>query len=550
MRRWVRALPMTLIGVFAVVATSTATEPAWALPDTGAGAAAPALASPPRPSTPDHSTRPTTAPTARGSTPMLQVAVAGESATSGPPRIEVALDPGASVQRSFVVTNRSPDLRVTVRFEAVDAMARSDGEVEYASTASSDGPASWLTLSDVVATIEPGASEHVSLTVEPPANAFPGSAVAGVIARVDGAVRADDGSAASAQASVSLPVAVKINGAATALVSVSGVGAIDDHGHQSLEITFENSGGTANVMVGQAQVLGPGGHSYAVRAAVAPLRRTTVRVPFAMPTGAKTASVSVATEDAAGDQADWSGAVGFGTPTASPTTASQASNRRGTAPAGTSATASLPRPALAVVVLVFAAAAIWFASELRNSRSRRRSIAVVPAVAGAYAAYAPVVADPLAAVVCQLGALVEAVDRLVTGVGGAPSTAAATSPPVPTTSPSPPSPTPTPEAVASAAVPAPRAPAAAPTPPSLPTAAPTAPPAPVVAPPAPATPAPSVTPVAKSPATELAEIARLLSMPAAPSVPELDEKDPYDWPSQEQLDQFADRRRESQNDPE
>ena len=271
--------------------------------------------------------RVTTAPTTRGPTSVLQVA-ADDSPTSGSPRIAVTLDPGASVQRSFVVTNRSRDLRLTVQFEAVDAMARSDGEVKYASSASSSGPASWLTLSDLVATIEPGASERVSLTVEPPASALPGSAIAGVVARVDHAARADDGSAVSAQR----------------IGLVAGGGQDQrrpDRARQHLRRRCrqrprppesrdhvperrwdcERDGWTG----AGARA---GGRTYAVRASVAPLRRTTVRVPFAMPAGAKTASVSVATEDAAGDQADWSGPVGFATSAPSPATSPEKSRPR------------------------------------------------------------------------------------------------------------------------------------------------------------------------------------------------------------------------------
>jgi len=519
MRRWVRARPMLVIGVLAVVATSIAAEPASALPDTGAGVVAPAHASTSRPrsSTPSRSTRPT---------PLLQLAAVGDRANVDAPRVSVALDPGSSSSRTFVVTNHSSDLRLTVEFSAVDASTSASGAVKYASSASSDGPASWVTLSDLMATIEPGASERVSLTVEPPANALPGSVIAGVVASIDHAARADDGSAVAVHASVSLPVAIKINGAPTALVSISDVSAVKDHGKVYLDITFENAGGTANTMVGQVDVTG--GRTYSVRTPVAPLKQTQVRVPFAMPNGAKTASVSVATQDAAGDQADWSGSVGFETPTASPAAPGQQPSGGRPATVSPSGARSLPRPALALTVLVFAAAAIWFAAELRRNRSRRRSLPPVPTTAAAYAAYAPVVADPLVAVVSQLGALVEAVDRLVTGIGGAPapaevatstSTSDAAAPTAPT-APTPP-PVPTPTATAPAATPAP-----APAPP----AAPAAPP--------------------KSAATELAELAALISMPASPSVPEFDESDPYDWPTQAQLDDFAERRRQSRNKPE
>ena len=44
---------------------------------------------------------------------------------------------------------------------------------------------------------------------------------------------------------------------------------------------------------------------------MAALTHTTVRVPFAMPAGAKTVPISVIATDSGGDQATWSGTVGL-----------------------------------------------------------------------------------------------------------------------------------------------------------------------------------------------------------------------------------------------
>ena len=161
MRRWARALPLILVGVGAVMATRTATEPA---PSSGAAAAVMARAAVARPAAPSRpastsgtgasvkgpavrsaaTARPAaedaavreeaaapavTAPavkssaTARpGETPpavkspatarpaasgarasVLQVTTGGGASASGTPRIAVEVDPGASVRRSFVV---------------------------------------------------------------------------------------------------------------------------------------------------------------------------------------------------------------------------------------------------------------------------------------------------------------------------------------------------------------------------------------------------------------------------------------------------------------
>ncbi len=100
-------------------------------------------------------------------------------------RLDVAVDPGQSVQRSFVVANRSSTIRLTVRLAGVDATASAGDSVTYAHGASNDGPGSWISLSDVVSTIEPGAQVRVSVNVAPPATVDPGNVMAGVVATVD-----------------------------------------------------------------------------------------------------------------------------------------------------------------------------------------------------------------------------------------------------------------------------------------------------------------------------------------------------------------------------
>ena len=123
------------------------------------------------------------------------------------------IDPGASAKRAFVVTNRSSSLRVTVRLAAVDATARPGGAVQYAHDASASGPGSWLTLSDVVTTLEPGAHVHVTLTITPPDNATPGAVTAGLVARVDHAARVSDNQPVDAAGEISLPIAINVKGA-------------------------------------------------------------------------------------------------------------------------------------------------------------------------------------------------------------------------------------------------------------------------------------------------------------------------------------------------
>jgi len=113
MRRWARAGPIILIGVLAAALLAIATESVPA----EAGAARLARAS-----------------VAKSTRSDITIAPEG----SGGNRLDVTVDPGASVQRSFVVANRSRDLRLTVRLAGVDASAQSRSDVKYATDASAD----------------------------------------------------------------------------------------------------------------------------------------------------------------------------------------------------------------------------------------------------------------------------------------------------------------------------------------------------------------------------------------------------------------------------
>lgn len=477
MRRWVRALPMLLVGALAAITTATATTPAPA--EAGAATAARATVSDPS----SHSG------------PDLQLTPIGSTGGGSGAGIALEVDPGASVKRSFVVTNRSTALRVTVHLAGVDATVRSSGNVTYARNASTDGPGGWLTLSDVVTTLEPGAKVRVALTVTPPANATPGDMTAGIVARVDQAARASDNSSVNETAVVTLPVTIKIKGAPTALVSIASVTAVKADGHDYLGITFQNSGATANSMTGQVRVSGPHPRATPVHATIAPLTHTNVRVPFTMPNDAKAVPVSVSTTDARGDEATWSGDVGSSSRSAAP--ASEAprahSTPRHASSTGASHGASLPPLALALVALGFLAAAVWFGLEIRRNRAGRRAVrAARPApIAMSAAGPAPGDAAHMGAVATQLAALVDAIDRLVGRLGEVTVPVAGT----PVASPSP-SPSPSSEPVEG--------------------------------------------PVPRNPAP-------MFFAPAANRGPP-DEFDPYDWPTEEQLDQFAARRRAAQSD--
>jgi hypothetical protein len=247
-------------------------------------------------------------------------------------------------------------------------------------------------------------------------------------------------------------------------------------------------------MSGQVRVAGAHPTTDPVRTTVPPLTHTSVRVPFAMPSGSKTVPVSVSTQDASGNEATWGGAIGSEPSVASASVPSAPATAHHSSIAAPHAKGtSLPSPTVIVVALLFLAAAVWFALEFRRSRAGRRARVAVPPVVGPapdagmpVPQTAPVDAGQMGAVASQLAALVASIDRLVARLGEAPT-----------------------------AVRAPYSPSVAP-PEPVPTRAP-------------ANPAP------------------MFFAPAAQRGPEV-EFDPYDWPTQQQLDDFAARRRAAQSD--
>jgi hypothetical protein len=404
MTRQLRTFPAILAGALVLVTTTTL-EPAIA-----------AGSSPTRLVT---AAKPTAAPSNDHGGALLQVTPAGDARTSGvAPRVVVAVDPGASTSGSFVVVNRSADLVLTVGFATVDATALPGGAFRYASSAPAGSPATWVTLSDVIATLQPGARLPVSLTITPPANAAPGTAIAGVVVHVHDAVRAADQTAVHADATATVPVAITVKGAPTAVVSITGVRVVDTNGRTDLAITFQNGGATPNTMSGRVQARGPRPYTETFSASVAPLTQTTVRVPFRMARTVTAVPISVVATDAGGDQATWTGTVGA----ADPPTASSAPTkgrsvavaRRASARVGGSV---LARLGVIVVACVFVAAAVWFGAELRRNRRVRRARRrpeLTPAASGASGvADTAVGPDPMGAVAAQLGALADAIDRLV-----------------------------------------------------------------------------------------------------------------------------------------
>ena len=467
MTRSVRALPVLLAVVAAVSAVAAAPALGRGGPRLATQPPAVAVAADAAPA----GARAAVAPTASSS--VLALAPATGST------VDVAVDPGGSVTRAIDLTNRSGDLQLTVRLGTVDAAARG-GHVQFASSARPGGPPTWVDLSDVVVTIQPHGHVRFSMNVGPPANADPGTLVVGLVARVQSALRTSDDASVRSDASASLAVHVRVKGAATALVSIVSVTAVQDHGHGALQVTFQNSGATANTMVGHVGVRGTAPRSIPLRAQIAPLTHTSVRVPFTLPSGKASVPVSVIATDAAGDQAEWTGDVSLAPPPAPAGkhvgTAAHAGEARAVTGASASARHGRSWTATglhALVVLALAAAAVWFGAEIRRSLSQRRArpsvrrvraaavadditpparprrrrvrpaVAQAPPTADAIAVAVAVPdrraasgsPDPMAAIAAQLGALVDSIDRLVARLGdGIPAPIGAARPPTPVAS--------------------------------------------------------------------------------------------------------------------
>ncbi len=169
--------------------------------------------------------------------------------------LALTLDPGGSSRQDVVVGNTTTDLRLTVRLDAVDARAGDKGAVTFAKTGAGDGPASWLTLSDRVVVVEPGATAPVRVSIAVPSEASAGKALAGVRATVEDAVSTAGGDPPSGRPSTALLVTTTVNGEPNAQVSV--VAVKPSKSGTTLEIELRNNGESPAHVAGRVRVSRP-----------------------------------------------------------------------------------------------------------------------------------------------------------------------------------------------------------------------------------------------------------------------------------------------------
>ena len=143
--------------------------------------------------------------------------------------LAVTLDSGASEEHDLVLSNHTSDLRLSVRLTATDA----GGNL-------GQGAASWLSFGDDVVSIEPHGVAIVPLTIAVPHDTQPASTLAHVLASVESAVAAADGSPRAGTVSISFPVSITVRGTPTAQVAIADVHRNDQGDKHMLAVVLRN----------------------------------------------------------------------------------------------------------------------------------------------------------------------------------------------------------------------------------------------------------------------------------------------------------------------
>jgi hypothetical protein len=347
------------------------------------------------------------------------------------PGLAVTLDPGASEQHDLVISNRTRDLRLSVKLLATDA-----------SGALTTGTAAWIAFGADVVQIDPNSSQTIPVTVTVPHDTQPGEQLAHVTATIDSAALATDGSPRALSLNKTLPVAITVNGTPTAQVSITNVTRIDKGSKHQLGIVMRNFGDQGAHVSGTIVVSGSNPQTHPFSADLAPRRDTTLLIPWNAPSKNVGADVDVQADYGGGNTASWSSQVG-GTPVpmatlpggGSPTPATATTDTTpGDATSGSStpsASASDPwwkKGAIpGAIVLAIILAAVWFFFEMRSSKRRRDEMPsqmpfiVMPGMMPQqYGPPAPMTSDATVELAKQLVALSEVIVRLATGESEAP----------------------------------------------------------------------------------------------------------------------------------
>lgn len=324
---------------------------------------------------------PQAAPTsaAPGAVPAdaLGLAVAQVS-TNG---LAVTLDAGASEEHDLVISNHTPDLRLSVKLAATDA----SGNI-------GTGAASWLAFSDDVVQLEPHAAITVPMTVAVPHDTQPAQALAHVVATVESATSAVDGSPRAGTTRATFPVAITVRGTPTATIAIADVHRDDDR--KAVAIVLRNYGNQSASVNGSVRVTGERSQTLHFSANLSPTRDTTLDVPWEVPDKNKPVDVSVDINYGRGNVASWSSTLG-GPPLNLDPQASDSSSGDNTTVTTTvdtsndTSTANSSAPSVSkpwykqswfppAVVLAILLAGGWFFLEMKRAGRREREMPAYP----------------------------------------------------------------------------------------------------------------------------------------------------------------------------
>ncbi len=322
---------------------------------------------------------PPAAPTseAPGSVPADAVGVAIASvSTNG---LAVTLDAGASEEHDLVISNHTADLRLSVKLSATDA----SGNIGA-------GAASWIAFGDDVVQLEPHAAATVPMTVAIPHDTQPAPALAHVVATVETASSAADGSPRNGTARATFPVAITVRGTPTATIAIADVHRDDDR--KAVAVVLRNYGNQGANVSGTIRVTGDKPQTLHFSANLAPTRDTTVDVPWNVPDKNKPVDVAVDVNYPGGNVASWSSTLG-GAPLKldpSPSQSSNSDNSTATTVADTTSDSnnaslvSVSKPWYKqswfppLVVIAILAAAGWFVFETKRAGQREREMPASP----------------------------------------------------------------------------------------------------------------------------------------------------------------------------
>ena len=285
------------------------------------------------------------------------------------PTLALNLDAGASEEHDVVVSNRTSNLRLTVRLAATDATG-----------APGTGAGMWLAFGTNVVELDPHASVTIPMTIAVPHDTQPGSALAHAVVTVESAVAVADGSPRRGIVQASLPISVQVTGASTAQIAVADVQRVDHGSQHQLAMVLRNFGAQGAAVHGTVRVGGDHPQMLPFNAELVAGGDTTVQVPWRAPPVGTGVDLAIEVDYDGGNTASWSSTLGGPPLTTSgsvpadvtPTTVSTADPAPAPAPATTATrpwwNSTIAKVLAAIAVLL---AALWFLAEFGRSRRRR-----------------------------------------------------------------------------------------------------------------------------------------------------------------------------------